>query len=194
MRSAGSISAPVATRTGSRRAAPGEIGCTTDRAAATTIPGGRPDNTEFSTCSRRPIVSEAGESRSCGNVSQLGNCATSSSYNPASSSASSSHSRSVAVTTNSGVLRASAATRNGRIASGARTTAVSRSRPSRRSANAGLAITAVARPDRVAGAVLGAVAVVVTRVLPPGEKRCGEMSGRSRAGTSAPVRHEGRAG
>src|SRR5699024_8301706 len=66
-----------------------------------------------------------------------------------------------------------AETRNGRSDSGERTTAVWPSSPSRRSASAGLASTAPARPDRAAGGlaarVLVAVAVVVTRVLPPGE-------------------------
>ena len=38
-RSVGSRSAPLTNRTGFRRAAPGEMGCTTDRAAATTTRG-----------------------------------------------------------------------------------------------------------------------------------------------------------
>lgn len=75
-KSEGSNSAPVRNRTGSRRAAPGEMGWTTERAAATTIRGARPDMIELSTCNLRPIVSDPDE---------LGNCATSSSYSPASS-------------------------------------------------------------------------------------------------------------
>ncbi len=177
-RSPGSSSAPLTTCTGSRRAATTEMGCTTDRAAATTIRGARPAITALSTCSRRPMVSAAGERRSWGNVSQLGNCATpasSSSKIPASSSASSSHSRSVAVTTNNGACCANAETRNGRSDSGERTTAASRGSPSRNPASAGFARTAPARPDRAAGAPavdwFVAVAVDVTRVLPPGGKR-----------------------
>src|SRR5699024_2801744 len=172
MRSTGSHSAPRRNRMGSRRAAPGATGCTTDRAAATTIRGARPDITECRTCNRRPIVSEAGERRSWGRVSQLGNCATSSSYSPASSSASSSHSRSVAVTTSSGARPASSVTRNGRSASGERTTAASFSSTSRTPARAGLAETAPESPDRAV--VAGLVAVLVTRVRPPGRKSQGK--------------------
>ncbi|QIP41766.1 Uncharacterized protein G9444_4522 [Rhodococcus erythropolis] len=72
-----------------------------------------------STSTRRPTVSALGDSRSCGNVSHDGNCATPPPSISVSSEVRSSASRPVAVTSSTGVRAASAAAMNGRAGFGA---------------------------------------------------------------------------
>ena len=117
---------PTRSRTGSSRPSPGAIGWMRLRTAATTIRGadsGRARRRKMSR--RRPTVSDRGESRSCGRVSQDGRTATS--CPPIRSAAArprSSASRSVAVTARTGravppsVASDSMAARNGRSADG----------------------------------------------------------------------------
>ena len=94
------VAVPTRSRTGSSRPRPGAIGWIRLRAAATTTRGavsGVASRRKID--SRRPTVSERGESRSCGRVSQLGSTATASAPSRSAAAAPrSSASRSVAVT------------------------------------------------------------------------------------------------
>ena len=106
--SSGSASSPAASRTGTRSPSPATIGCSTARTGATTTLSGPPSCSPRAApgCARRrstaircPTVSERGESRSCGSVSQPGNVATEcGGRNAPSAAVRSSASRAVAVT------------------------------------------------------------------------------------------------